>query len=149
MNLSFIFLCILTFSSAIVSVSSNGQVNSQYAFAQTNITVSEAVPCFMNATAGYKMWENCNAADDWLNFAIAPYEWVTGGWFSLILVSVIILMTYLKYHKTVYPLIIGILFIPIAFALFPSNWINLALILAVFSSGILIYKAVFRQTKEY
>jgi hypothetical protein len=124
---------------------------SQYAYGQSlqNVTVSSNTPCFLNNTAGYKMWENCNAADDWLVWAIAPFEWVTGGWFSLILVSVIILITYLKYHKTVYPMIIGILFIPIAFTLFPSNWINLALILAVFSSAILIYKAVFRQTKEY
>lgn len=149
MNPLFLLVCILTFSSAIVSASSNGSVLEQYAFAQTEITVNTAVPCFLNNTAGYKMWENCNAKDDWLQFAIAPFEWVTGGWFSLILVSVLILITYLKYHKTVYPMIIGIMFIPIAIALFPSNWINLAIILVFFSVGILIYKAVFRQTKEF
>ena len=119
------------------------------AFAQVNITVNVTTPCFLNTTAGYQMLQNCNAKDDWLKFALLPFEWVTGGYFSLILVSVLILAVYLKYHKTIYPILIGIMFIPISIALFPESWVNIALILAAVSAGILIFKAVFKQTKEY
>jgi hypothetical protein len=119
------------------------------AFAQYEINVTETEPCFMNTTASYKMFENCGARDDWLNFALAPFEWVTGGYFSLILVSVLILGTYMKYHKTIYPIMIGILFIPISIALFPQQWVNFAILLIVPAIAILILKTMFKQTKEY
>lgn len=119
------------------------------AFAQVNITVSPSTPCFLNYTAGFHMFENCNARQDWLKFLLQPFEWVTGGYFSLIIASILVLMTYLKYHKAVYPVIIGIIFIPTAIYLYPSTWISVAIIFVFVVAGVMIYKALVKQTKEY
>mgnify|MGYP007017458980 FL=1 len=119
------------------------------AFGQTIITVNETQPCFLNNTASYHMLQNCDAKGDWLKWALLPFEWITGGYFTLILVSIFVLFTYLKYHKVIYPILIGILFVPVAYALFPETWINFALILLAVGVMIGLFKMLYKQTKEY
>lgn len=121
----------------------------QVANADTTITVNETTPCFLNQTASYHLLQNCDAKGDFIKFALLPFEWVTGGYFSLILVSVFILFTYLKYHKVIYPIMIGIFFIPVSYALFPETWVNMALILVTLGLLIGLFKIFFKQTKEY
>ena len=99
------------------------------AFAQT-IIVNETTPCFLNYTAGIEMWENCGADEDWVAMAILPFEWITGGFFSLILASLVILGVYLKYHKVIYAFGVGMVFLPIAFQFFPDQFMSFAAIAA-------------------
>ena len=119
------------------------------AHAQTSITVPEAAPCFMNYTAGVNMWDQCNFEDDWLTAALLPWEYITGGYFSLILVSIFILFTYIKYHNMLYPMVIGMLFIPISYFVFPAEFITFAVLMVAMVFGIAIFYAVTKQTKEY
>ena len=119
------------------------------AHAQTSITVPEATPCFVNYTAGANMWDNCNFEDDFLSSALLPWEWITGGHFSLILVSIFILFTYIKYHNMMYPMLIGIMFLPVSFFVFPSEFLTFAIMLLGLGIGIAIYYAYVKQTKEY
>jgi len=121
----------------------------QIAYADTIITVNATTPCFLNNTASYHMLQNCDASGDWLKFALLPFEWVTGGYFSLILVSVFILFTWIKYHKVLYPILIGIFFIPISYTLFPETWVNMALILVALGLMAGIFKIFFKQTREW
>src|SRR3972149_10347740 len=84
------------------------------AYGQT-IIVNSTAPCFMNFSAGIDLWRQCGADEDWVGMAILPFEYITGGFFSLILASLIILGVYLKYHKVIYAFAIGMVFIPISF----------------------------------
>lgn len=98
------------------------------AFAQQTILVNETTPCFLNYTAGIEMWSNCGMGEDWLSAALLPFEWITGGYFTMILVSIIILAVYLKYHKVIYTFGIGIVMLPISFQFFPSEFMGFAMI---------------------
>ena len=120
-----------------------------FAYADESITVNATTPCFLNYTSGFQMFENCGAGDDWLKFTLLPFEWVTGGWFSVILVTVLILMTYLKYHKAIYPVTIGTVFLPTAYFLYPDDWITKGVIVMFIVIGILIWKGVFKNTKDW
>ena len=99
------------------------------AFAQT-IIVNSTTPCFLNYTAGIDMWRNCGADEDWVAMAMLPFEWITGGFFSLIIASVIILGVYLKYHKVIYAFGVGLVFLPISFQFFPDTFLSFAAIAA-------------------
>jgi len=114
------------------------------------IQVNETVPCFLNFTDTQNMWLNCGATDDYLSFVTLPWEWITGGNFSMVLASVFVLFSYIKYHKIVYPILVGTLFLPIAFFVFPEVFLSWAIIMA-FGGGItvLIFYIMTRQTKEY
>ena len=101
------------------------------AYAQQVITVNSTTPCFLNATAGIHMWENCGADEDFISFALLPFEWITGGYFSMILISVLILAVYIKYHKAIYAVAIGVVFIPISFQFFPDQFWGFIVILVV------------------
>lgn len=127
----------------------SGMFVSNEAFAQTFINVNSTGVCFLNASAGYHMLQNCHARDDWLNFSLLWVEWITGGYFSVALVSVFILVTYLKYHKAIYPIMIGMLFMPVAYTFFPANWINFAIVLATLGIIIMIFKTFMKNTKEW
>ena len=100
----------------------------QQAYAQEVIIVNQTTPCFLNFTAGIDMWENCGADEDYISFVMLPFEWITGGWFSMILVSVILLAVYLKYHKVIYAFAVGMIFLPISFQFFPESFIGFAVL---------------------
>ena len=115
-------------------------------YAQEVITLNETTPCFLNYTAGINMWENCGADEDFISFALLPFEWITGGYFSMILVSLIILMVYLKYQKVVYAVVIGIIFLPVSFSFFPATFLGWAMIMVVMGIAAGIYFMLKRQT---
>jgi len=120
------------------------------AFAQTTINVTDSgSPCFLNYTAGVQMWDNCGFDEDYIQAALLPWEWVTGGLFSMMIVAILVLFTYVKYHTVIYPITIGIVFLPLSFFLFPDVFLSFSVIMAFVGVGALIYYALIKQTKEY
>ena len=118
------------------------------AYAQNTVTITgddELTPCFLDMDAGASMWENCGADEDYLDFALMPFEYITGGYFSMIIVTIFIIMAYIKYHNVLYPILIGLLFIPISYTFFPEVFLTYALTLvAIAFSGLLIKMIVWR-----
>lgn len=126
------------------------QENPSVAYAQeTIIPVNQTTPCFLNYTAGIQMMRNCGFGDDYLEAIVAPFEWITGGWFSMILVSLFVIISYVKYHKAVYPILIGIFFLPISYFAFPEEFLTFAILVAGMTFGILVWYIYIKQTKEY
>lgn len=117
--------------------------------AQELIVVNQTTPCFLNYSAGVNMWENCGYGDDYIDAALSPWEWVTGGNFSLIIVSIFVLFSYIKYHKAIYPVMIGVMFLPISFFVFPATFLSFAIVMTGVLMGVLIWYIFIRQTKEY
>lgn len=120
----------------------------QFVFFQT-INVTETVPCFLNETAGIDIFKNCGGDKDFINMAVMPFEWITGGYFSLLLVALLVLITYIKYHKAIYPILMGSLYLPISYFIFPDQFLSFAVIMAGLVFGIAAYHIVTKQTKEY
>jgi len=121
MNIWFILLAVSMISSPLIF---------DQAYGQTVIEVGESEPCFMDYTAGVKMWENCNFHGDPIGAAMLGFEWVTGGLFSMIIVALIVIMVYIKYHNILYPIAIGIIMLPTSFWLFPDMFLSYAFIMA-------------------
>ena len=94
------------------------------AFAQTTIDVGESTPCFMNYTASTEMWSNCGMETDPLGVVTLPFEWVTGGYFSLIVIGLIMLIVYIKYQTAIYPVAIGTVMLPTSYFLIPNCFYN-------------------------
>lgn len=113
------------------------------------IQVNATDPCLLNFTAGAEMWNNCGITDDYLQFILLPWEWITGGNFSLIVVALLTTFSYIKYHKVVYPIMIGTIFLPISYFLFPGTFLSTAFILAYLAIALVIIFIILRQTKEY
>ena len=95
------------------------------------------------------MWQNCGMGEDFLQASLLGWEWITGGYFSMIIVSVFVMFSYMKYHKAVYPLLIGIMFLPISFWIFPDVFMTFAFIMVIALIAILIWYIYIKQTKEY
>jgi len=119
------------------------------AFAQTEINITSTEPCFLNYTAGIDMWTNCGFEDDFIAATLLPFEWVTGGIFSMIIVLLIILMTYIKYRTIIYPIAIGIIFMPISYFQFPDVFLSFALVMTGIGVAAMIYTAFVIRTKDY
>jgi len=121
---------------------------SNEAYAQSSVTIigdETLQPCFMNMTAGAQMWDNCGANEDYLDFALMPFEYITGGYFSMILVTIFVIMSYIKYQTVLYPMLIGLLFLPISYTFFPDVFLTYALALfAVGVGGTLTYLLLWR-----
>ena len=118
------------------------------AYGQTNIEVGETMPCFMNYTAGSEMWKNCNFQGDPLGATLLGFEWVSGGLFSMIVVALIVVMVYIKYHTVIYPIAIGIVMLPTSFYLFPEEFISYAFVMAGVGIAALIYGIIILQTRD-
>ena len=112
------------------------------------IIVNSTAPCWQNATAGNDIFQNCGGGTDYLTMILTGWQWVTGGWFSMILVSILVAFTYIKYHKAIYPLITGTLFLPIGWFLFPAQFLTFAFIFAGVVAAILIHYIFISQTNE-
>jgi hypothetical protein len=121
---------------------------SNEAYAQSTVTIigdESTQPCFLNMTAGASMWSNCGADDDYLDFALMPFEYITGGYFSMILVTIFIIMAYIKYHNVLYPILVGLLFIPISYTFFPEVFLTYAVTLvAIAFTGLLARMIIWR-----
>lgn len=112
------------------------------------IIVNSTSPCFFNQTAGADMFQNCGGAKDYLTMILSGWQWVTGGFFTMLLVSILVAFTYIKYHKGIYPLLIGVLYLPISWFMFPSQFIVFAGIFAAVYIGIIIWYIKTSQTNE-
>jgi len=120
------------------------------AYAQSTINVTESTPCFLNYTAtGLEMLQNCGAGADFLSFATVSFDWVTGGLFPMILVTILIVMTYVKYQTGIYPIAIGIIFLPFAAWAYPDEFISYAIAIAAVIGAGAVLSAIIKQTKEY
>lgn len=118
------------------------------AFAQQEVNVTSITPCFMNyTTQGIEMWQNCGFDTDYVAAVTMPFEWVTGGMFSMIIVIILIAMTWLKYHTPIYPIAVGVFMIPIALYLFPSEFQSLAYLLMAIGIGALIWYIMIQKTR--
>lgn len=120
----------------------------QYAEAQT-INVTSTTPCFLNETAGPWVWRDCGYDDDYLTGILLPWEWITGGNFSMVLVSIFIMFSYIKYHKMIYPFMVGVMFLPVAFFLFPETFVVWGILMAFWGGGFVLAFILLKQTKEY
>lgn len=124
---------------------------SNEAYAQSTVTIigdESTQPCFLNMTAGASMWDNCGADEDYLDFALMPFEYITGGYFSMIIVTIFVIMSYIKYHNVLYPVIIGLLFIPISYTFFPEVFLTYALILIAVAFGGLLTRMIIWRTRN-
>ena len=121
---------------------------SNEAYAQSTVTIigdESTQPCFLNMTAGASMWSNCGADDDFLDFALLPFEYITGGYFSMIIVTIFVIMAYIKYHNVLYPMLIGLMFLPISYTFFPDVFLVYAVALfAVGGGSALVYVVLWR-----
>lgn len=115
-----------------------------------SVIVNSTTPCFMNATAGADLWQNCyqQAGNDYISFALIGWQWVTGGNFSMILVSIFVLVSYIKYQKVVYPILVGTLFLPISWFVFPTQFLSWAFIMAGLGVSLIIGFILISQTNE-
>jgi len=113
------------------------------------INVNNTTVCFLNTTAGADMWRNCGITTDYLQTVLLPWEWITGGYFSFFLVSIFVGITYIKYHKIVYPILVGIIFLPLSYFVFPEQFLSFAILMAFIGGGFLVAYMFLRQTKEY
>lgn len=137
MNIGLILFIVMMTSSPFIT----------FAFAQTTIPVTETVPCFMDYTAGVDMWENCGFEENFIKGTLMPFEWVMGGYFALVVVSILIIITYMKYQTVIYPLAIGVIMLPISFWAFPDMVIGYGLILAAVAITGVIKIIIFKQTR--
>lgn len=94
------------------------------------------------------MWQNCGVGKDYIQGSLLMWDWITGGYFSMIVVSVLILGVYIKYQKVVYPAIIGIMFLPISYFFFPAVFVIWGAILLCIGIGLLIAYIMVSQTNE-
>ena len=115
-------------------------------YAQTTVDVTETTPCFMDYTSGLNMWKSCGFEDNFLKATLMPFEWVMGGYFTLVIVSVLIIITYIKYQTVIYPLAIGIIMLPISAWAFPEMVIGYGLILAAVGITGIFKHILFSQT---
>ena len=106
--------------------------------AQTVVDVDETTPCFLDYDAGVDMWKDCGMDQDFLKAVLMPMEWVMGGYFSLVIVSIIVVMIYIKYQTVIYPLAIGIIMLPLSYFVFPDELISYVFLFA----GIAIYSVI-------
>jgi hypothetical protein len=120
------------------------------AFAQTTVNVTETTPCFLDYNStGLEMWQNCGADDDFLAITLQGWEWVTGGLFSMIVVAILCIMTWIKYHTIIYPLAIGIIMLPTSYYLFPEQFLSYVFVMAALAIASLVYTVFIKRTKDY
>jgi uncharacterized membrane protein len=142
MNVGLLLLAIAATSSLfIVGVTPTG-------YAQTTVVVEETTPCFMNYTASSEMWENCGFKDNFIKATLMPFEWVMGGYFTLVIVSLIVIITYVKYQNAIYPFAISALMLPVAYYAFPDQVLGFVGLAGAVGAGGIIKEILFKQTKD-
>ena len=117
--------------------------------AQTTIEVPTTTPCFLNFNSTHQMWDRCNAEEDFLDFALIGWEYGTGGYFSMMIVGLFVVVTYVKYHNPLYPMLVGTIFLPVSYLLFPPVFITFSIIMIIAVVGIFIYYGIVKQTEGY
>ena len=116
--------------------------------AQTVVEVTETTPCFMNYTASTQMWKNCGFEEDFIKATLMPFEWVMGGYFTLVIVSLLVIITYMKYQTVIYPFAISVLMLPIGWWAFPEQVLGFLGIAGAVGAAGIIKEILFKQTKD-
>lgn len=118
------------------------------AHAQFEINVTESDPCFDNYNlTGIELLQDCGLDTDYMATVVYPFEWVTGGLFSMLIVVILIIMTWVKYHTPLYPLLIGVVMLPTSAYLFPDLFVSFGFILAIVSIGGIIWYIMTQRTR--
>lgn len=126
----------------------------ELAFAQVDIGENrDAEACWSRAANGSltvtNIFEDCGYKEDYLVAAIAPWSWITGGYFGMILVSVFVLISYIRYRNWVYPAIVGSMYLPVSYYMFPEHFVTTAILFMFVGVGTAIWLVMVRQTKEH
>ena len=133
-----------------VIVFSSGTFLFDSAYAQSAINVTGSTPCFLNYTqTGLEMMQSCGLGTDYLSAVTLGFDWVTGGLFPMIVITILITMVYLKYHNALLALAIGIVYLPIGGYFFPDEFISVAMIYAGLTVAGTIIIMIIKRTKEY
>lgn len=111
------------------------------------INVNATTPCFLDYSQN-NTWQACGLGKDFLTGSLISWQWITGGNFSMILVAILVMFTYIKYHKIIYPILIGIFLLPLSYAIFPTPFLNFAIVMVGLGVGILIWYIKISQTNE-
>jgi len=132
------------------------------AHAQSVLNVTEDIPCFLNytgssyipvgantTTTGLEMLQQCGFSTDYISAVTVSFDWVTGGLFPMIVVTILIIMTYIKYQNGLYPMAIGIMFLPFAAWAFPDQFLSYAVVLAAIIGAGTMVTIYIKRTKEY
>jgi len=85
---------------------------------------------------------------DFLQASLIGWQYITGGYFSMVFAAILCLFTYIKYHKIIYPIIIGFIMLPTSYFLFPATFFNYALIMLGVGVGILVWWVFISQSNE-
>ena len=111
------------------------------------IEIMPDTPCWLNSTHPHRIMQNCMPQGDWIGFVTSPWEYVTGGLLSMMIVSVLVLVVWAKYRQAIYPIFIGVVMLPISFFLFPNEFLSFAVLLTAIGVGAYIWWAITRQTE--
>ncbi len=114
---------------------------------QTIVVVNGTQPCFENYTNFMNIFQNC-MGNDYLKGVMVGWQWATGGYISMMFIAILVAFTYIKYHKAIYPIIVGTSCLPVAFFLFPSMFLTVALIFTVIGLTCLGVWIYISQTNE-
>ena len=113
-----------------------------------DLTDDRGEPCIFNSTAPHRIMQNCQPHGRWLEFSLVGWQWITGGNLSALIAAALILGTWMKYRTAIYPLFIGIIFLPLTYFLFPAEFLTFAFVLGALAVGISIWWVLVRQTRE-
>lgn len=112
------------------------------------IIVNGTSPCWMNESAGIDMFKNCGMGTDWLNSIMIMWQYISGGYFTFVLVAVVVLIIYIKYEKMIYAIYFGVIFLPISYFLFPIPLLSAILIIGFVGLGLLLGYIFVNQTND-
>lgn len=116
------------------------------------ILVNNTGPCWQNYTSmnvnSTSIWQQCGLNKDFLQSSLIMWQWVTGGYFSMILAAILCAFTYIKYHKVIYPMIIGTMMLPISYFLFPATFLNYAFVMMGVGIAVLVWYIFISQSTE-
>lgn len=94
------------------------------------------------------MFQNCGMGKDWLQATLVSWNWISGGYFTFVLISIFVLMIYMKYEKMIYALFFGVVFLPLSFYVFPIPLLSAVIILGLVGLGLIIGFVFISQTNE-
>ena len=66
----------------------------------------------------------------------------------MIIVALIVVIVYIKYHTVIYPIAIGIVMLPTSYFIFPDVFISYAFVMGAVAVGGLIYLIYVRATSD-
>ena len=112
------------------------------------IIVNSTNPCFLNQTAGIDMFKNCGMGTDWVNSIMVMWQYISGGYFTFVLVAVLVLIIYIKYEKMIYAIYFGVIFLPISYFLFPVPLLSAVIIMMLVGLGLLLGYIFVNQTND-